>query len=304
LEFGSPITIPSELITAFKAGKEKLAVSALRRLVQSVLSEMTLLDSDSDDMIPKVIKAFTTLTPPPSIQETLQRKRHIVRRLRADIKVQSLDTCQNLTTRINQFNKELASFGIKSLPASGHATTLFLTLMKNILLLSLTTPLAAPGLLLFTPLLLASGYFARRHAARATATSAFRIRGHDVLASAKALYAVQMAPVLYGAFAWGISTVHSCGSFAGFGKPVIVVMGLVLVTVLGIVALPAGDVVMDAVAEVRDVVACLREAVWSEEGRVKMGRLVKMKGKLESEVERYLGEYEGEEGCMGDKPLF
>ncbi|RYP39734.1 hypothetical protein DL767_002115 [Monosporascus sp. MG133] len=183
----------------------------------------------------RIIEMAVELARPSSMQDTCRLKRRILL-LHAEAK--SSHDLRRLFERIGQYRADLTILGLEnsSVRRIGllHAC---MVLLVRLLQLSLAVPLLFPGLLLFSPLLSASSTLAHRHSKRATATSAFRLRGYDVLASAKALSALRVAPLLYGAFAAGMYGWLWWSSWgAGVGAPASV--GVVHGTKLKILAAP------------------------------------------------------------------
>jgi hypothetical protein len=185
-----------------------------------------------------------------SIASTSKLKKNVMR-----LYVQSGSNLKlrSLFDKVEQFHLQANSFGVepKFVINSSAAHACLLLVLRSVELVP-AMAMVIPGLLLFGPLLWISAVYAQRHAKHATATSAFRLQGHDVLASAKGLNALKWAPVLYVVFAVGIHIWLSwsqCGMHiaAKVSLPLAIVAALVIFTVLGLVSLLAWDFSVDVV---------------------------------------------------------
>ena len=110
---------------------------------------------------------------------------------------------ENLLRRVNEYGLQLRDQGIRdhqvryAVLSREHALVLLFFQIGKLVLVSLAT---APGLILFTPILLLANSVSKKKAKWAVATSPFKIQGRDVLASWKMMTALLFTPLLFSLY--------------------------------------------------------------------------------------------------------
>jgi glycerol-3-phosphate O-acyltransferase/dihydroxyacetone phosphate acyltransferase len=204
----------------------------------------------------------------PIHQKTVLHKR-ILRRLsssRQDISV------QNLLHRLNDYHLKLQSLGLQhhqvkyAVLSRDHALLILLLQLSKLIIASLAT---APGLMLFSPIMLLAHSVSKSKARGAVAASPFRLEGRDVLSSWKVLVALTFAPLIYTFYV--ASLTYWAYQNRRFGVlphsvPVQMVplLGFILLPAITLLSLYPGDYTIDIFKTLRPLILRLRSNTASQ----------------------------------------
>lgn len=204
LEFGYPMEIPPQLVEKYKAGGD-----AKREAVKSVL-----------DLVTDGLRAVTVRCPDWDTLMTIQAARRLYsggrkiplalvielnrRLLEGYIKYQNEPVIINLRNNVAAYNRALSDMGIKDHQletANLNKISVFGKLIYRTFKLLILICLSLPGIILFSPIFVATRFISRKKAAEALKASTVKIQANDVIATWKVLVAMGLAPLLYTFYA-------------------------------------------------------------------------------------------------------
>ncbi|KAJ5665913.1 uncharacterized protein N7477_008361 [Penicillium maclennaniae] len=199
IEFGNPIEVPKEIVEQFKQGDRRESVGALLDIIYQSLVAVTVTSPDYETLM--VIP-----TDPPSVQHqgqeaplpmVVELNRRLVKgynHFKDDPRI------VNLRKSIVNYNKQLRILGIRDHQvqyAKFSIVQVVATLIYRLGKLALLTIGTLPGLLLFTPVFVATKYLSMKKSKEALAASTVKLQGRDVMATWKLLIALAFAPAVY-----------------------------------------------------------------------------------------------------------
>jgi glycerol-3-phosphate O-acyltransferase/dihydroxyacetone phosphate acyltransferase len=171
----------------------------------------------------------------------------------------------HLRDSIASYNKQLRMLGIRDHQV-GYAKFSILqviaTLIYRLGKLALLTIGTLPGLLLFTPVFIATKYLSMKKSKEALAASTVKLQGRDVMATWKLLIALAFAPAVYASYTATFTYWTYRNRIQGLVPEwvplwLIVIIGMVGFPTITFAALRIGEVGMDIVKSLRPLVLSL-----------------------------------------------
>ena len=200
IEFGTPIDVPGELVEMYKDSEKKRdATKQLLDMIYDGLAAVTVQTSDPETL--QLIQAARRLYKPAGKKLPIQSVVELNRRFILGYnKFKNEPRVQDLKRRVVEYNNDLYALGIRdhqltSLKFSAlEVTSVFLYRLAKLLLLTL---FSLPGVILFSPVFIATKIISRQKAKEALAGSVVKVQARDVLATWKLLVAMILVPLLY-----------------------------------------------------------------------------------------------------------
>lgn len=264
VEFGSPFEIPPRLVDMYRNNQRREAIGQLLDTVHQALGAVTVSAPDYDTLM--MIQAARRLYNPtgkklplPLVVELNRRLSKGYERYKDDERITSL------SGGVKEYNARLRYLNLKDHQLQYAKLNIFVVLA---LLLYRSAKLillffcSLPGLILFSPILVATKIISREKAKTALAGSTVKIRGRDVMATWKILVALGLAPTVYHVYSIIIVTRVWYDRFWGLvpaALPLWLVYLGVWATIIGITfaALRFGEVGMDIFKSLRPLVLCV-----------------------------------------------
>lgn len=264
VEFGTPFEIPSHLVDAYRNNQRREAIGQVLDTVYQSLSAVTVSAPDYDTLM--VIQAARRLYNPtgkklplPVVVELNRRLAMGYERYKDDERITSL------SASVKNYNSQLRYLNLKDHQVQyarmSFLKVLFLFVYRSIKL-ALLMCCTVPGLLLFSPVFVATKIISIQKAKTALAGSTVKVRGRDVMATWKILVAMGLAPTVYHVYS--IIIVFKIWQDRLWGYvPVWVPLWLAYIGIwpvmIGITfaALRFGEVGMDIFKSLRPLVLCL-----------------------------------------------
>lgn len=171
----------------------------------------------------------------------------------------------NLRKSIVNYNKQLRILGIRDHQvqyAKFSIVQVIATLIYRLGKLALLTIGTLPGLLLFTPVFVATKYLSMKKSKEALAASSVKLQGRDVMATWKLLIALAFAPAVYAFYTAMFTYWTYRNRIQGFVPDwvplwLVVMIGVVIFPTVSFAALRIGEVGMDIVKSLRPLVLSL-----------------------------------------------
>jgi glycerol-3-phosphate O-acyltransferase/dihydroxyacetone phosphate acyltransferase len=204
VEFGEPVEVSPDQVTAFKQGKEakREAVGSLLQTIQDALSAVTQQAPNYETLA--LVQATRRLYRPLRMKLPLPVAVEMNRRLMAGYtQFQSEPQVVQLKQAVLDYNRKLGALGIKDHQVEwGNAKQkppwlALLTLLYRcgkLLTLGVAT---LPSLALFWPIFMTTKVISARKQRAALAASVVKVKGRDVVSTWKILVAMGLAPMLY-----------------------------------------------------------------------------------------------------------
>lgn len=171
----------------------------------------------------------------------------------------------HLRKSITNYNKQLRILGIRDHQVAYTKFSILqvlATLIYRLGKLALLTIGTLPGLLLFTPVFIATKYLSIKKSREALAASTVKLQGRDVMATWKLLIALAFAPAVYAFYTAAFTYWTYQNRIQGLVPTwvplwMVVMIGLVLFPTVTFAALRIGEVGMDTVKSLRPLVLSL-----------------------------------------------
>ena len=171
----------------------------------------------------------------------------------------------SLKKAIVNYNKQLRILGIRDHQvnyAKFSIVQVIATLIYRLGKLVLLTIGTLPGLMLFTPVFIATKYLSILKSKEALAASSVKLQGRDVMATWKLLIALAFAPAVYTAYTATFTYWTYRNRIQGYMPDwvplwLVVLIGVFLFPTITFAALRIGEVGMDIVKSLRPLVLCL-----------------------------------------------
>ncbi|CAI2163339.1 6790_t:CDS:2 [Funneliformis geosporum] len=201
-EFGSPISIPPDLVEKFKEGgpSKKEACSKLLEVIYNGLRAVTVNTPDYETLM--FIQAGRRLYKPAHRRLPISQIVELNRRFVAGYEHFKDDPrVQEMRKHIMEYNKLLKYHGLKDHQVNRSAmggTRAAGLLFYRVILLATWGILGLPGFILNLPLVIIARKISERKAKEAARGSSIKVAGRDVLATWKLLVALVVTPTLYG----------------------------------------------------------------------------------------------------------
>jgi glycerol-3-phosphate O-acyltransferase/dihydroxyacetone phosphate acyltransferase len=264
VEFGTPFEIPSQWVEMYRNNQRREAIGLVLDSVHQSLSAVTVSAPDWDTLM--MIQAARRLYNPTGKKLPLPLVVELNRRLAMGYeKYKDEEHILRLSKSVKKYNSRLRYLNLKDHQVQYAKMNIFKVLAllvyrfaKLLVLFSCTVP----GLILFSPVFVATKIISREKAKTALAGSTVKIRGRDVMATWKILVALGLAPTLYHIYSIIIVTKVWHDRFWGLVPeilPLWLVYFMVWPSIIGITfaALRFGEVGMDIFKSLRPLVLCL-----------------------------------------------
>lgn len=199
VEFGAPFEIPPHLVELYRNNQRREAIGQVLDTVYQALNSVTVSAPDYDTLM--MIQAARRLYNPtgkklplPVVVELNRRLSMGYERYKGDERITSL------SGGVKEYNSQLRYLNLKDHQVQyanmNIIKVIFLFIYRSIKLIFLFI-CTIPGLLLFSPVFVATKIISRQKAKSALAGSTVKIRGRDVMATWKILVALGLAPTVY-----------------------------------------------------------------------------------------------------------
>ncbi|KAI8987852.1 hypothetical protein BDF20DRAFT_904750 [Mycotypha africana] len=205
IEFGSPITVSSELVQKFKAGgaSKREACSTLLDNIYNALKTVTINAGSYETLM--LIQAARRLYKPAHTKLHLSQVVDLNRRFLIGYNVFKDDPKVNdLEQKVMAYNQLLKYYGIKDHQVNKTTTEnngrLLYLLMKRISILIFLGLWSFPGAILNLPVVIVAKLISEKKAKAALKSSTVKIAGRDVLATWKLLVGLVLIPTLYATY--------------------------------------------------------------------------------------------------------
>lgn len=264
VEFGTPFEIPARVVEQYRNNQRREAIGHVLDTVHQALSAVTVSAPDYDTLM--VIQAARRLYNPTGKKLPLPVVVELNRRLAMGWeKFKDDNRIKALTKSVKEYNSQLRYLNLKDHQVQYGKMNIFKVLFLFIyrsLKLAVLFFCTVPGLILFSPVFVATRIISREKAKTALAGSTVKIRGRDVMATWKILVALGLAPTLYHVYSSLIvlKVWHDrlWGTVPGW-IPLWLVYIAVWPSIIGVTfaALRFGEVGMDIFKSLRPLVLCL-----------------------------------------------
>ncbi|KAJ9151399.1 Acyltransferase [Pleurostoma richardsiae] len=267
VEFGSPMEVPSELVDMYKHGKRRDAIGQTLDMVYQALAAVTVITPDYDTLM--LIQAARRLYNPTGKKLPLPFVVELNRRLAMGYeRYKDDERIVKLSGAVKDYNKQLRYLNIRDHQvqyAKMSWPKVVLTFIYRVLKLLVLFVGTLPGLLLFTPVFVATKYISYQKAKSALAASSVKIQGRDVMATWKILTSMVFAPVLYNfyiiIFVWRVYVDRLWGywDYVPGWLPLwsAFPIGWIIFPLITFAALRFGEVGMDIFKSLRPLAMCI-----------------------------------------------
>ncbi|KAI5287208.1 hypothetical protein KEM54_006159 [Ascosphaera aggregata] len=199
IEFGSPVTVPPELVEKYKNNQRREAVGELLDTIYQALVAVTVTSPDYETLM--VIQAARRLYNPTGKPVPLPMVVELNRRLVNGYKHYQDDSrIVDLKKQVMDYNRQLRLLGLRDHQVQ-HAkfsiiwvVTVLMYRLAKLIVMSIGT---LPGLVLFAPVFVLAKVISIKKSREAVAASSVKIQGRDVMSTWKLLVALAFAPLLY-----------------------------------------------------------------------------------------------------------
>ncbi|KAJ5183681.1 hypothetical protein N7492_001297 [Penicillium capsulatum] len=264
IEFGTPIEVPRELVEQFKQGERRESVGVLLDIIYQSLVAVTVTGPDYETLM--VIQAARRLyntkgkkLPLPMVVELNRRLVKGYAHFKDDPRI------VRLRNAIVSYNKKLRILGVRDHQVA-YAQFSILQVVAMLIYrlgkLALLTIGTLPGLMLFTPVFIATKWLSMKKSKEALAASSVKVSGRDVMATWKLLIALAFAPALYAFYTVTFTYWTYRNRIQGLVPDwvplwLVALVGIVLFPTVSFAALRIGEVGMDIVKSLRPLVLSL-----------------------------------------------
>lgn len=268
IEFGAPFEIPPHVVQQYQNNQRREAIGNVLDTVYQALSSVTVSAPNYDTLM--LIQAARRLYNPTGKKLPLPVVVELNRRLCMGYEKYKDDhRIAGLSKEVKDYNAHLRYLNLKDHQVQyAHMSYLkaFVLLIYRSLKLVILFLCTIPGLLLFSPVFVATKIISRKKAKTALAGSTVKIQGRDVMATWKILVALGFAPTLYHFYSILLVSRVWYDRFWGYipgWAPLWVVYFAVWPAMVGITfaSLRFGEVGMDIFKSLRPLVLCL--SPWS-----------------------------------------
>lgn len=264
VEFGTPVSIPAELVEKYKTGERREAVGKVLELIYDALVSVTVQSPDYDTLM--LIQAVRRLYNPKGKKLPLPVIVELNRRLVKGYQIYKDDPrIISLKKSILAYNRDLMMLNIRDHQISYAKFSILrviATLFYRLGKLAVLSVAVLPGTILFAPVFIAGKAISIKKSKEALAASSVKIKARDVVATWKLLVALALAPALY-TFYTILFTVWTYRNRIGGRVPewvplwAVVVLGYIIFPAITFAALRFGEVGMDIAKSLRPLVLSL-----------------------------------------------
>ncbi|MBE3109911.1 MAG: 1-acyl-sn-glycerol-3-phosphate acyltransferase, partial [Acidobacteria bacterium] len=264
VEFGSPFKISPELVDMYVNNQRREAIGQVIDTVYQSLSSVTVSTPDYDTLM--LIQAARRLYNPTGKKLPLPVVVELNRRLALGYEKYKDDRrLVDLREAVKSYNKRLKYLNLRDHQvqyARMSVPVVMATLLYRVAKLLMLLLGVLPGLVLFSPVFIATRAISKKKAKQALAGSTVKIQGKDVMATWKLLVAIALAPTLYHFYSVLVTAKTYQDRFFGvvpLWAPLWLVYVLSFAAMIAITfaALRFGEVGMDIFKSLRPLVCCL-----------------------------------------------
>jgi len=264
VEFGAPVEIPPKLVEMYKNNQRREAIGQLLDTVWQALSSVTVSTPDYDSLM--LIQAARRLYKPTGKKLPLPVVVELNRRLALGYeKFKDDPRIGGIMGAVKNYNKQLRYLNLRDHQvqyAKMSIPKVIITLLYRVVKLALLLTGVLPGLVLFSPVFIATKIISRKKAKEALAGSVVKIKGKDVMATWKMLVAIGLAPTVYTFYSIIVTIKAYQDRWWGMipeWAPLWVVYCAAYATMIAITfaALRFGEVGMDIFKSLRPLVLCI-----------------------------------------------
>lgn len=199
VEFGAPFEIPSYVVDMYRNNQRREAIGQVIDTVYQALSSVTVSAPDYDTLM--MIQAARRLYNPTGRKLPLPVVVELNRRLALGYeRYKDDERITSLFSAVKKYNSQLRYLNLRDHQVQyAHMSifkVIFLSFYRSIKLL-IFFACTVPGLVVFSPVFIATKIISREKAKTALAGSTVKVRGRDVMATWKILVALGLAPSLY-----------------------------------------------------------------------------------------------------------
>ncbi|KAI0704342.1 hypothetical protein BC835DRAFT_1403961 [Cytidiella melzeri] len=206
VEFGSAMDVDKDLVEMYKLGgtQKREAVGKLLDVIYDALKTVTIRAPDFDTL--QVIQVARRLYVTPGQHLSLGQVVELNKRfLQAYQQFKDESKVQSLKQDVLKYSRLVRDLGLRDHQVPGARKGSWKTfglLCYRLLLLTVWTVFALPGVILSGPIFLTASIMSKKKAKEALAASNVKIKGRDVLATWKVLISVGLTPLLFGFYAF------------------------------------------------------------------------------------------------------
>jgi len=201
VDIGDPITIPKELVDAYKEGGQakRDACTKLLEIIQQRLKTVTVTAPNHEVL--QLIWAIRRLYKPDGMRLTTEQKLELTRRFEKMYeKLEDDKRIETLKQQVERYNSMLNAFGLRDHQVRRSTITVYNALPLfcwRLFLLLAYSIFALPGAILNAPIILTARFIAHKKAKEAKAASTVKLTGRDVLATWKVLVSLSLIPIVF-----------------------------------------------------------------------------------------------------------
>lgn len=264
VEFGSPFKIQHELVEMYANNQRREAIGQVIDTVYQSLASVTVSTPDYDTLM--LIQAARRLYNPTGKKLPLPVVVELNRRLALGYEKYKTDRrLVDLREAVKSYNTRLKYLNLRDHQvqyARMSVPKVVLTLLYRIAKLLVLFLGVLPGLVLFSPVFIATKAISRKKAKQALAASTVKIQGKDVMATWKLLVAMAFAPTLYHLYSVIVTFKTYQDRFFGVVPGwaplwLVYVLSFVVMIAITFAALRFGEVGMDIFKSLRPLILCL-----------------------------------------------
>lgn len=264
VEFGSPFKIPPELVEMYQNNERREPIGQILDAVYQSLSSVTVSTPDYDTLM--LIQAARRLYNPTGKKLPLPVVVELNRRLALGYeKYKSDQRLIDLRAAVKDYNTRLKYLNLRDHQvqyAKMSVPKVIFTLLYRVAKLAVLFLGVLPGLVLFSPVFIATKAISRKKAKQALAASTVKIQGKDVMATWKLLVAMAFAPTLYHIYSVLVTAKTYQDRFFGIVPAwaplwLVYILSFAAMIAITFAALRFGEVGMDIFKSLRPLVCCL-----------------------------------------------
>ncbi|KAK9478754.1 hypothetical protein V1514DRAFT_330314 [Lipomyces japonicus] len=261
IEFGSPLSVPKELVQLYSDGNKRDAIQKLLEIVNNSLLTVTVTSPDYDTLM--VVQAARRLYKPANKKIPLSLVVEMNRRLITGYSQFKDDTrIIHLRSAVANYNKQLQNLGIldHQVEYAKLSTPVILgKLVYRSVKLVILAAGALPGAILFAPVFIATKNISQQKANEALKASTVKIQARDVIATWKILVAMGLAPALYWFYALLATWLTHHYELVPSIRPIwfITIISMTFLPMISFAALRIGEIGMDISKSLKPLFTCL-----------------------------------------------
>ncbi|KAG4303795.1 hypothetical protein PORY_002793 [Pneumocystis oryctolagi] len=256
LEFGIPLEVPKELVEKYQSGSKYDAIKALLDIIYNALMAVTVRTTDYDTLM--FIQAGRRLYKSGYRRLSLQQIVELNRRFILGYNHYKDDPrVVKLRKSIVNYNRELYLLGIRDHQVQstkyGGFRVIALLIYRSLKFLILAI-VSLPGVILFSPIFIATKIISKKKAKEALDASTVKIQGNDVLATWKLLVALALAPTLLLFYSITIACITIYFGIIPYSRKWICItpiINIILISMISFAALRFGESGLDIYKSLR-----------------------------------------------------